>query len=159
MRHEKRTLLCGFLKAAELHGAAHHAAIEFQVVTDKETGNVKAAQSKIASYFKTDLHAVAIGFEGHKTDTGKTKVSSVELTLLNLLRYSEASGGLDNVLTIFADLSSKLDVGKRASLCDPFERSVVQWAGHFLDAVRSPGPCEKTPCVPRTRLARSMDRA
>ena len=133
MRHEKRPYYVGLLKAAELHGAAHHAVMEFQVVTDKQMRNVQAGRSKIAFYFKKDLNAIAPGTEDHKTDTGKMKVSSVELTLLDLLRYPEASGGLDNVLTIIADLGPKLDAGKMASLCDAFERSVVQRAGYLLD--------------------------
>lgn len=133
MRHEKRPYYVGLLKAAELHGAAHHAVMEFQVVTDKQMRNVQVGRSKIAFYFKKDLNAVASGIEDHKTDTGKMKVSSIELTLLDLLRYPEASGGLDNVLTIFADLGPKLDTGKMASLCDAFERSVVQRAGYLLD--------------------------
>ena len=133
MRHEKRPYYVGLLKAAELHGAAHHAVMEFQIVTDKQMRNIQAGRSKIAFYFKKDLNAVASGIEDHKTDTGKMKVSSAELTLLDLLRYPEASGGLDNILTIFADLGPKLDAGKMASLCGAFERSVVQRAGYLLD--------------------------
>src|SRR6266436_8642058 len=133
MRHEKRLYYVGLLKAAELHGSAHHAVMEFQIVTDKQMRNIQVGRSKIAFYFKKDLNAIASGIEDHKTDTGKMKVSSVELTLFDLLRYPEASGGLDNVLTIFADLGPKLDAGKMASLCGSFERSIVQRAGYFLD--------------------------
>src|SRR6266849_1397931 len=105
--------------------------------------NIQAGRSKIAFYFKKDLNAVASGIEDHKTDTGKMKVSSVELTLLDLLRYPEASGGLDNVLTIFADLAPKLDAGKMASLCNAFERSVVQRAGYLLDRSGLPDHAQK----------------
>jgi predicted transcriptional regulator of viral defense system len=133
MRHEKRPYYVGILKAAELHGAAHHAVMEFQIVTDKQIRNLQLGRSKIAFYFKKGLSSITTGIEEHKTDTGKMKVSSVELTLLDLLRYPEASGGLDNVLTIFADLGPKLDARKMASLCGAFERSVVQRAGYLLD--------------------------
>ena len=143
MRHEKRLYYVGLLKAAELHGAAHHAVMEFQVVTDKQIRKIQAGRSKIAFYFKKDLNAVAPGIENHKTDTGKMKVSSVELTLLDLLRYPEASGGLDNILTIFSDLGPKLDAGQMAPLCDAFERSVVQRAGYLLDRSRLPDQAEK----------------
>jgi predicted transcriptional regulator of viral defense system len=133
MRHEKRPYYVGLLKAGELHGAAHHAVMEFQIVTDKQIRNLQLGRSKITFYFKKDLSSITTGIEEHKTDTGKMKVSSVELTLLDLLRYPEASGGLDNVLTIFANLGPKLDAGKMASLCGAFERSVVQRAGYLLD--------------------------
>src|SRR6266851_3944084 len=143
LRHEKRPYYVGLLKAAEIHGAAHHAVMEFQVITDKQMRNVQVGRSKIAFYFKKDLNAVAPGIEDHKTDTGKMKVSSVEMTLLDLLRYPEASGGLDNVLTIFADLGPKLDAGKMAPLCDAFERSVVQRAGYLLHRAGLPDGVEK----------------
>ncbi len=133
MRYEKRPYYVGLLKAAELHGAAHQAVMEFQVVTNKQMRNVQLGRSKIAFYFKKDLAKVAFATEDHKTDTGKMKVSSVELTLLDLLGYPEASGGLDNVLTIFAELGPKIDAGKMAPLCDAFKRSVIQRAGYLLD--------------------------
>ena len=143
MRHEKRPYYVGLLKAAELHGAAHHAVMEFQVVTDKQMRDLQLGRSKMVFYFKRDLTKVAPGIEDHKTDTGKMKVSSVELTLLDLLRYPEASGGLDNVLTIFADLGHKIDAGKMGSLCDAFERSVVQRAGYLLDLAGLADPALK----------------
>ena len=143
MRHGKRPYYVGLLKAAELHGAAHHAVMEFQVVTDKQMRDLQLGRSKMVFYFKRDLTKVAPGIEDHKTDTGKMKVSSVELTLLDLLRYPEASGGLDNVLTIFADLGHKIDAGKMGSLCDAFERSVVQRAGYLLDLAGLADPALK----------------
>src|SRR5580698_9890894 len=69
MRHEKRPYYVGLLKAAELHGAAHHAVMEFQIVTDKQIRNLQLGRSKIAFYFKKDLSSVAAGVEEHKTDT------------------------------------------------------------------------------------------
>src|ERR1700730_1043858 len=133
MRHEKRPYYVGLLKAAELHGAAHHAVMEFQIVTDKQMRNVQVGRSKIAFYFKKDLNAIASGIEDHKTDTGKMKVSSVELTLLDLLRYPHAAGGLDTIATIVSDLGDRIDHDKLATLSVSHERSVSQRLGHLLD--------------------------
>src|ERR1700691_4715286 len=143
MRHANRPCYVGLLKAAELHGAAHQAVMEFQVVTNKQMRNVQLGRSKIAFYFKKDLAKVASATEDHKTDTGKMKVSSVELTLLDLVRYPEASGGLDNVLTIFAELGPKIDAAKMAQLCDAFKRSVIQRAGYLLDHSGFAQPAEE----------------
>jgi hypothetical protein len=55
------------------------------------------------------MPAIASGIEERKTDTGKTKISSVELTLLDLLRYPQASAGLDNISTVFPDLGPTVD--------------------------------------------------
>jgi predicted transcriptional regulator of viral defense system len=132
MRHENRSYYVGLLKAAELHGASHQAVMEFQVVTNRQMPGIHAGRSKIAFYFKKDMPAVAAGIEERKTETGKMKVSSVELTLLDLLRYPHASGGLDNILTIFSDLGSKLNPEAMAVLSRAFDRSIVQRAGYLL---------------------------
>ena len=47
------------------------------------------------------MTAISAGIEDRKTDTGRMKVSSVELTLLDLMRYPHAVCGLDNVATMF----------------------------------------------------------
>jgi predicted transcriptional regulator of viral defense system len=133
MRHKKRPYYIGLLKAAELHGASHHAVMEFQVVTNRQLRDVPAGRSKIAFYFRKDMSAISSGIEERKTEAGKMNVSSVELTLLDLLRYPQASAGLDNISTIFSDLGPKINPEKMAALSQTFERSVVQRAGYLLD--------------------------
>jgi len=133
MRHEGRPYYVGLLKAAELHGATHQAVMEFQVVTDKRLPKIRAGRSAIAFYYRKDMGAVTEGIEDHKTDTGRMKVSTVELTVLDLLRYPHAAGGLDTIATIIADLGDRIDPGKLAALSASYERSVSQRLGHLLD--------------------------
>jgi predicted transcriptional regulator of viral defense system len=133
MRHRNRRYYVGLLKAAGLHGASHQAVMEFQVVTDRQMRDVQAGRSKIAFYFRKDMPAIASGIEERKTDTGKMKISSIELTLLDILRYPQASAGLDNIFTVFLDLGAKLNPENMAALSHTFERSVVQRAGYLLD--------------------------
>lgn len=133
MRHEGRPYYVGLLKAAELHGASHHAVMEFQVVTDKRMPRIKAGRSAIAFYYRKDMDAVAGAVEERKTDTGSMKVSSVELTALDLLRYPHAAGGLDNVATVLSELGGDVDARKLARLAPAFERSVSQRLGYLLD--------------------------
>ncbi len=133
MRHESRPYYVGLLKAAELQGASHQAVMEFQVVTNRQMRDVQAGRSKIAFYFRKDMSAISSGIEDRKTDAGKMKISSVELTLLDLLRYPQASAGLDNILTVFSDLGPKLNPESMATLSHGFGRSVVQRAGYLLE--------------------------
>jgi len=70
-----------------------------------------------------------IGIEERKTDTGKMKISSVELTFLDLLRYPQAGAGLDNISTVFPDHGFKVNIEGLSALCHAFERSVMQRAG------------------------------
>ena len=142
MRHEGRPYYVGLLKAAELHGATHQAVMEFQVVTDKRLPAIRAGRSAIAFYYRKDMEAVSPGVEDHKTDTGRMRVSSVELTLLDLLRYPHAAGGLDNIATIVSDLGDRAGPGKLAALSASYERSVSQRLGYLLDRFGHQAPAE-----------------
>jgi len=133
MRHEGEAYYVGLLKAAELHGATHQAVMEFQVVTGKRLPKIRAGRNLIAFYYRKNMEDVADGVEERKTDTGAMKVSTIELTALDLLRYPQAAGGIDNVATILADLGSRLNGDKLAALSASVERPVVQRLGHLLE--------------------------
>ncbi len=133
MRREGQAYYVGLLKAAELHGATHQAVMEFQVVTAKRLPRIRAGRSLIVFYFRKDMEAVSGGIEERKTDTGTMKVSSAALTALDLLRYPQASGGIDNIATVLSDLRQKIDPEQLAVLSVVVERPVVQRLGHLLD--------------------------
>ena len=132
MRHEGRPYYVGLLKAAELHGATHQAVMEFQVVTDKRLPEIRAGRSVLTFYYRKEMAAVSEGIEDRKTDTGSMKVSSVELTLLDLVRYPHAAGGLVNIATIISDLADRIDTEKLAKLSAKFERAILQRLGYLL---------------------------
>ena len=48
------------------------------------------------------------GVIDQKTDTGRMKISSPELTALDLLRYARAAGTFDSIATLLPDLGRKL---------------------------------------------------
>jgi predicted transcriptional regulator of viral defense system len=133
MRYEEQPYYVGLLKAAELHGATHQAVMEFQVVTAKRMPKIKAGRNLIAFYYRKDIAAVEAGIEDRKTDTGSMKISSPELTALDLLRYPQAAGGIDNVATLLTDLGEKIDPSELAALSNAAERPVVQRLGHLLE--------------------------
>jgi predicted transcriptional regulator of viral defense system len=142
MRHEGRAYYVGLLKAAEIHGATHHAVMEFQVVTDKQLSKIRAGRSFIAFYFRKNMAAGLEGIESHKTDTGSMKISSAELTALDLLRYLHVVGGIDSAATILKDLGSRLEANKLAKLAVHFERTTIQRLGYLLDRLEYPALTE-----------------
>ena len=133
MRREGQAYYVGLLKAAELHGATHQAVMEFQVITAKRLQRIRAGRNLIVFYFRKDMDAVTAGIEDRKTDTGTMKISSAALTALDLLRYPQASGGIDNVATVLSDLGQKIDPGQLAVLSEAVERPVVQRLGYLLE--------------------------
>ncbi len=133
MRREGQGYYVGLLKAAELHGATHQAVMEFQVITAKRLPRIRAGRSMIVFYFRKDMKAVTAGIEDRKTDTGTMKMSSAALTALDLLRYPQASGGIDNIATVLSDLRQEIDPEQLAALSAVVERPVVQRLGYLLD--------------------------
>ena len=125
----------GLLKAAELHGATHQAVMEFQVITDKRLPKIRAGRSIISFFYRKDMASVAQAVVDQKTDTGRMRVSSPELTALDLLRYAHNVGSIDVIATVLADLGDKIDSEKLAALAPAFERSVIQRLGYLLDRV------------------------
>lgn len=133
MEHIGERYYVGLLKAAELHGASHQAVMEFQVVTGRQLKPISAGRSRVLFYFRKDLAAVMDATEPCKTDSGRMWISSPELTAWDLLRYPQASGGLDATATILAELGAKLRGEALAALSPAFERTVLQRLGYLLE--------------------------
>ena len=92
-----------------------------------------AGRSTIFFHFRKHMETVNGGIEDRKTDTGMMKVSSAALTALDLLRYPQASGGVDNIAMVLSDLRQEIDPKQLAALSAVVERPVVQRLGHLLD--------------------------
>jgi predicted transcriptional regulator of viral defense system len=133
MRYEGRPYYVGLLKAAELHGASHQAVMQFQTITDKRLPKIRAGRSVLAFYYRKDMEEVAEGLEQHKTGSGFIKISGIELTMLDLVRYPHAAAGLDHIATVLSDLGPRFDPYKLANLSAAFERTIAQRLGYLLD--------------------------
>ena len=132
MNHEGCPYYVGLLKAAEFHGSSHHAIMKYQIITNKRLPMVRISGSAILFYYRKDMDKVAAGIEKRMTDTGFMKISSVELTILDMIRY-RGGGELDHIATVFSELGEKIDSDKLVELSSAFERSVVQRLGYLLD--------------------------
>jgi predicted transcriptional regulator of viral defense system len=132
MRHENRPYYVGLLTAAVAHGASHQAVMEFQVVTNKLLPDIEAGRTRIVFSYRKDVAAVSAGIEDRKTPSGTMKLSSPELTALDLVRYPHRGAGLDNIATVLSELAERSQPKKLATLSGAFEKAVVQRLGHLL---------------------------
>ncbi len=133
MRYMRHLYYVGLLSAAQLHGAAHHRPLEFQVVIPNPTMRpVKCGNVQIRFFGKGPFdRAEAVEV---KTPTGSMAVSSPETTAWDLVRYPKAAGGLDNVMTVLSELSEKLDAVRLAGTVRKHgDRLVAQRLGYLLD--------------------------
>jgi len=132
MRHERQPYYVGLLKAAELHGATHQAVMAFQVVTNKRLPQIKAGRSVLTFHYRKDMSAITTGLVERKTDTGTMKLSCIELTVFDLLRYPRAAGGINHIATVLSDLGDNVDPKKLAVLAAVFPRATSQRLGYML---------------------------
>ncbi len=95
----------GLLTAAALHGAAHQAPQEFQVVTATRQRTIVVGRERLRFLRKRNLARTAL--MSVKTPTGTMRVSTPEATALDLLRYVDAAGFVSNIATVLHDLAEK----------------------------------------------------
>lgn len=136
MKHEGHPYYVGLLKAAEIHGASHQAVMQFQTITDKRIPKTRAGRSILTFFYRKDISVLTEAITDHKTDTGHFKLSSPELTGLDVLRYLHAAGTIDSIATVLSDLGAKMKARELQKLAPAFERSVVQRLGYLLDFVK-----------------------
>jgi len=98
----------GLLTAAAIWGASHQKAQEFHVLTSRQFRPIQDATLKIRFFRKVDFPDSAF-LTSQKTETGFMKVSSPELTALDLVRYSKAVGGLNLVAIALAELGENIE--------------------------------------------------
>lgn len=133
MSHLGEPYYAGLLSAAGYHGAAHQRPQVFQVVVTKTRRSIHCGKVKVD--FVVRKNALEIPTQPRNTPTGVIKLSTPEVTAFDLVGYGKQCGGLDNVVTILAELAEKLDSNKLAEIA---ENSPISWSqrlGYLLNKV------------------------
>lgn len=127
----------GLLSAAELHGAAHHRPQQFQVMVERPRPAIACGQVRVAFIARRAVARVAV--EERNTPRGTVRVSTPEVTALDLAGYPVRVGGLDVVATVVSELVERLDASK---LAEAAALAPVPWAqrlGYVLELVGGEG--------------------
>ena len=103
MKYLERPYYVGLLSAAAMYGAAHQQPQEFYVITT--TPALRPTHKKTVKINYITKNSIPEKFlVQKKTEAGYIKVSSPELTALDLLWYEKRAGGLNRVGTILNEL-------------------------------------------------------
>ena len=130
------------LSAAAVHGAAHQAPQVFQVIVDEQLADRDIHRVHVRFHVSGALPRLPAGaVERVTTESGSMKVSSRELTAVDIAASSTASGGLDNVVTVLTELGD-LDGDVLAAIGTCYPRSVIRRLGWLLDEVGGMGPLQ-----------------
>ena len=133
MEFLKRKYYVGLLDAAAFFGAAHQRAQIFTVITTLPVlrNSIKkgvAINYLIKRNFPENL------FRDIKTKAGYVKVSSPELTAIDLIIYQSEVGGLNRVCTVLDELCEKLNFEEIPEhFLKTIPISAIQRLGYLLD--------------------------
>lgn len=134
MQFFKRPYYIGLLTAALLHGAAHQQPQQFQVITNTSIRPIRAGNSQIAFFKKKNIHQAVT--EMVKTQTGYIRISTPEMTALDLVFYFKSSGYLSHVATILNELWEKMDGLRLLAIAkEATDISYIQRLGYLLEQV------------------------
>jgi predicted transcriptional regulator of viral defense system len=154
MRALDRRYYVALLSAAELHGAAHQAPQVFQVMVDRHVKDRDFGRTRLRFY--TSRHVIGSTVERHNVPTGQLRLAPRELTAVDLVEHPSASGGIDNVATVLAELTP-LDGHRLASLAARRERSTARRLGWLLALVDADLDLEPLQAVAEPRHGSATD--
>ncbi len=135
MKYLQRKYYVSLLSAAERHGAAHHAPIEFQVMVESPVMRDKEREGYTIRY--AERREIIMDYvERQEVPAGWLNVSSPELTAVDLVAYQEHIGGLSRAATVLEELSMNLDFAKLSTVFLKIAPApVFQRLGYLLDRV------------------------
>lgn len=135
MKFLKRDYYVSLQSAAALHGAAHQQPQEFFVMIEKPTLR-KVSNEKLRLNFIVKRSLPLNCIENKKSDTGFFKISSPELTAMDIVQYQLKTGGLNNVVTILQELAEIISPNKISNCVDhSIATSTLQRLGYIFDEV------------------------
>lgn len=116
MNHLKvESYYVALLSAASIHGSSHQQPQEFQVMIPKAERRIKLDDLVIRFFRKKSC--ISNFVTTVKTPTGYLRVSSPELTALDLILYSKQVGGMSRVAQVLLELGERLDSKRLAEVC------------------------------------------
>ena len=133
MCHLKTDYYIGWLSAAELLGASHHAPQVFQVATSRAIRSRTIGRSRFQFYHRERISQVSqIQTE---TRSGMVPVSSRETTLLDVSNDIGIVGGIDNAANLVIELCevSGLDMDALLALSEYYPVATIRRLGFLIE--------------------------
>jgi predicted transcriptional regulator of viral defense system len=133
MRHLNRRYYVGLLSAAAMHGAASQAPQVFQAMVDRQLADRDLGRVRLRFHVNSLLadRTVDLPLEERTTHTGTLRLSSPELTAVDLIANPHLAGGLHNIATVLPDL--ELDSSRLAAIARHYPRVIARRIGWLLE--------------------------
>jgi len=133
MRHLDARYHVGWLSAAAIHGAAHQAPQVFQVAVDRQVRDRVVGRTHFR--FVQRPGAMDLPTVPHPTRSGSARVTTPEVTALDVATDIRMAGGADNAATVIIELADDeaFDVAALADLSSRFPTASGRRVGYVLD--------------------------
>jgi len=133
MKYLNQPYYISLLSAASYYGAAHQQPQRFQVITNKQIRPISIG--KISIEFIVNKSMPGMGINQINSYTGRVKISSPELTMIDVCNYAEHSGHIHNVAQVVSDLASSVDITQLDNLLKKIyvKKTVLQRLGFLLE--------------------------
>ena len=134
MRFLESDYYIGWMSAASILGASHHAVQVFQVATDRYVRNRVVGRSDFKFFQRSNVGSVPT-FR-HKTQTGTAKVTTRAATMLSVTNDLSIVAGLDNAANIVIELSDTEEpfIDEVAACSSLFPISALRRLGWILES-------------------------
>lgn len=125
----------GLLTAALYHGASHQKPQVFQIVSNKRIKKqLVFGQICIDCIYKRDMEGLPT--QDVVVHSGYLKISSPELTAMDLLMYPRRSGGLNHIATVLSELIESIDPDKLIAITQTTpEKAWLQRLGYIVEKI------------------------
>jgi predicted transcriptional regulator of viral defense system len=135
MKFLDRDYYVGLLNAASYHGAAHQQPQSYAVITEGiALRSIQNDKVSITFHIKKSWNRNNIVQK--KVDTGYIKISSPELTALDLVSYYQQVGGLNRVATVLEELREVIQAERLKDAASHYEEiAAIQRLGYLLEYV------------------------
>lgn len=132
MKHWELDYYVCLLSAAMFHGASHQKPQVFQVMTNEQIKPLEIGKIKIKFIYKKSLENIKT--QNIVVKTGYLKISTPEMTALDLLLYPKQSGGLNHIATVLTELVDSLDAKLfKEIIKNSNEITTIQRFGYILE--------------------------
>ncbi len=136
MQHLNLKYYVALLTAASFDGAADQQVMIFQVMTQKRLRSIIVGNQKIVFYYQKTFPETRV-LQQKKTPASYFKLSTPELTAIDLVRYMDAAGQVNHVATVLYELAEKINI---ETLSQSVQSGVakmpdVQRLGYIFDVI------------------------
>lgn len=130
-----REYYLGLLSAAAYYGAAHQAVMESFVFIQKPPMRRSESEGLRVNYLVKSVFPES-GIIKRKSDAGYFRISSPELTAIDLVAYYKQAGGMNRVAEVLSELSEQMNAQKLYEILnDSIPVAVLQRLGYILEEV------------------------